>query len=539
MKSILFIIVFAIMLFPSSSIYAQSTDFSLDESCTCIVAGKKATQDGSVITSHTCDGNYRTWLNIIPAASHKSNSTIDINWGSMHTETPWDTRGIEKKGEIPQIENSFAYLNTAYPCLNEKQLAIGESTMGGRKELKNTNGLFLIENLEAIALQRCSTARDAITLIGELVKEYGYADAGECLCIADKKEVWIFEIFGEGPDNIGAVWAAQRIPDDHVGVCANISRIGEIDLSKTDYFMASENVFDVAKSMGFWDGEKTFKFWEVYSGDKPFQIREYFILSSVAPSLNLDYDANELPFSVKPDKKISVRDVMALLRSTFEGTPWDMTQNLKSIKKVKDKDGEWETDTIISPYANPWMRGGMMSLLNYQKEGCVTYQRSCAVAWCSYSFVAQLRDWLPDEYGGIAWFSFDNPAQSPRFPIFCGTMKLPESFNYSGQFDFNNKSAHWSYRQANRLASIRYGEGRKIIEPALMEYENKAFDELTFIEKQAAKLLKQDEKNRKKGESSNLCQEYLSRYTCDFQASTSQRWEELRDELWTKFRFSF
>lgn len=518
---------------------AQNEDFNLDESCTCIVAGEKATTDGSVITSHTCDGNYRTWLNIVPAKTHKKDEIVEIYKGGMHTETPWDTRGLEKRGEIPQVKETYAFLNTAYPCLNEKQLAIGESTISGRKEMKSDKGMFLIENLEAIVLQRCTTAREAIKLMGELVKEYGYCDAGECLCIADKKEVWIFEIFGPGEDKVGAVWAAQRIPNDHVGVCANISRIGELDLKNKDYYMASDNVYDLAKDMGFWDGEETFKFWKAYSGAKPFQIREYFILSSVAPSLDLQYDADELPFSVKPDEKISVRDVMALLRSTFEGTEWDMTQNLKMRSRNKDSEGNVYYDTIVSPYANPWMRGEMMGMLNYQHEGAVKFNRTCAVAWCSYSFVAQLRDDLPDEFGGVAWFAFDNPGQSPRIPIFCGTMSLPESFNYSGQFDFNSKSAHWQYRQANRLATVKYGEGRKLIEPALMEYETKAFDEIAFVQEHASKLLKEDQKSHKSGEPTHLCQDYLTQYTADFYGMTAQRWLELRDEFWTKFRFSF
>ncbi len=538
MKALLTFLFLFTFVFGQFSI-AQNEDFNLDESCTCIVAGKNATTDGSVITSHTCDGNYRTWLNVVPASSHKKDEVVEVFKGGMHTETPWDTRGLEKRGEIPQVKETYAYLNTAYPCLNEKQLAIGESTIGGRKEMKSDKGMFLIENLEAIALQRCTNAREAIKLMGELVAEYGYCDAGECLLIADKNEVWVFEIFGPGKDKVGAVWAAQRIPDDHVGVCANISRIGELDLKDKDNYMASDNVFDLAKEMGFWNGEETFKFWKAYSGEKPFQIREYFILSSVAPSLNLQYDAEELPFSVKPDELISVRDVMALLRSTFEGTEWDMTQNIKIRKRKKDDDCNVYYDTIVSPYANPWMRGDMMATYNYQNEGTVEYQRVCAVAWCSYSFVAQLRDDLPDEFGGVAWFAFDNPGQSPRFPIFCGTMKLPEAFNYSGQFDFNSKSAHWQFRRANRLATVQYGEGRKLIEPALMEYENKAFEEIEYVREHAAELLKQDEANRKKGNPSHLCEDYLTQYTADFYSMTAQKWLNLRDEFWTKFRFSF
>jgi len=534
-----FTLIIALLLCFLQTTFAQTDEYPLSESCTSIMVGKKATTDGSVITSHTCDGRYRSWLNIVPAAKNDDKAMMDIQWGTMMTETPWDTRGVETKGKIKQVKETFAYLNVAYPCMNEKQLIIGESTISGRKELVNNKGLFLIENLEAIVLQRCSTARDAIKLMGELVKESGYADGGECITIADKKEVWVFEIFGEGPDKIGAVWAAQRIPDDHVGVCANISRISEIDLKNKDYFMASDNVFSVAKKMGFWDGKETFKFWKAYSGSKPFQIREYFILSSLAPSLKLDYNAEELPFSVKPDKKVSVRDVMALLRSTFEGTEWDMTQNLKMVTSYKNDAGETITDTITSPYANPWMKREMMGMLNYQKEGTVKFQRTCAVAWCAYSFVGQCRDWLPDEVGGVCWFSFDNPAESPRIPIFAGTLSLPQSFNYSGQFAFNEQSAHWQYRQANRLATARWGDGRKLIEPALMQFEDKAFTELAEVDKRAADLLKEDQANAAAGQPTQKCREYLTRYTADFHAASAAKWLELRNQLWTDLKLSF
>ncbi len=231
-----------LVLSSASFLFAQP-DEARNESCTSIMFGKDATDDGSVITAHTCDAYYRTWVNIIPAQKFDRDTTHKVYWGTMHTHTAWSMDGMELKGEIPEASETYAYLNTAYPCINEKQLAIGETTIIGRKELQNKNGLFLIEELERIALQRCTKARDAIKLIGELIKEYGFADLGECITIADTKEVWQLEIFGEGPDKIGGVWAAQRIPDDHVGISANIPRIGELDLDNPDYFMASDNVF--------------------------------------------------------------------------------------------------------------------------------------------------------------------------------------------------------------------------------------------------------------------------------------------------------
>jgi dipeptidase len=210
-----------------------------------------------------------------------------------------------------------------------------------------------------------------------------------------------------------------------------------------------------------------------------------------------------------------------------------MTKNLSMVVSRKDSIGNPISDTIKSPYANPWMRGEMLRMLNYQNKDAVTFQRTCAVAWCSYSFVGQCRDWLPDEIGGVCWFSFDNPAESPRIPIFCGTLSLPESFNYSGQFDFNEKSAHWQYRQANRLATIRWGEGRKIIEPAILEFENKVFNELEYIEKTALNLYKKNDFKTSK------CSDYLSNCTNNYYQISSNQWIEIRNKLWTNLKLHF
>ena len=165
-------------------------------SCTSIMVGKKASVDGSVITSHTCDSWYRTWMQIVPSRDYKKDTVTAIYDGRMHTQSALDSTKMYKKGEIPQVRHTYRFLDTAYPCLNEKQLGIGETTVSGRDTLRNKKGLFKIEELQRIALERCSTAREAIRLMGDLVKQYGYGDSGECLTIADKNEVWIFEIFG-------------------------------------------------------------------------------------------------------------------------------------------------------------------------------------------------------------------------------------------------------------------------------------------------------------------------------------------------------
>jgi len=499
-------------------------------SCTSIMAGRLATTDGSVITAHSCDGNYRTWLNIVPHQKHEKGSTNKIYFGKMHTETSWDLRGHVLRGDIPQVDETYAFLNVAYPCMNEKQLAIGEATIGGRRELYNSEGMFTIEEVERLMLERCTNARDAIRLAGELVKKYGYSDRGECITIADPKEVWQFEIFGAGPLEIGAVWAAARIPDDHIGVSANIPRIGELDLDNPDYFMASENVFSVAEDMEWWDPDKgePFKFWKAYSGRKPFSTREYFIFSTFAPSLNLDQNAKELPFSVKPDKKVSVRDIMAMYRQAYEGTEMDMTKNLLVKKRRSD---EMEK----SPVANPWMSWDMMNLLNTLKPGTVMRHRTIAISGCSYSHVLQCRDWLPDPIGGIAWFAFDNPGQSARIPIFSGVKELPPSFEICGQHRFRTDSAAWAFRRANRLATVRWGVARKFIEDAIKEFEGKAFADLPLIEKMTLELYESEGAEKAHAK---IC-EYLTKYTNDFARAAIHKYWELGDKFWIMFKWGF
>ncbi|MEA3421220.1 MAG: C69 family dipeptidase [Acidobacteriota bacterium] len=515
-----------ILIFPHQPVQKKPQDSKdMESCCTSIMAGRLATIDGSVITAHSCDGNYRTWLNIVPHKKHEKGSTNKIYHGKLHTETAWDLRGLVLKGEIPQVEETYAFINTAYPCMNEKQLAIGETTIRGRRELYNSEGVFSIEELERVILERCTNARDAIRLVGELVKKYGYSDWGECITIADPKEVWQLEIFGAGPLEIGSVWAAVRIPDEHVGISANIPRIGELNLDNPDNYMASENVSSVAQEMGWWDPEsgEPFKFWKAYSGIKPFSTREYFVLSTLAPSLNLDRDSKELPFSVKPDKKVSVRDIMKLYRQTYAGTELDMTKNLM-VKKRRS------SEMIKSPVVSPWMSRDLVTLLNTLKPGAVERQRTIAIAGCSYSHVLQCRDWLPDEVGGICWFAFDNPGQSVKIPIFAGVAKLPKSFEICGQHRFRTDSACWAFRRANRLATVRWGIAGKYIEQAVMEFEEKAFTELPALEKIVQDLNKKDIKESLK---------YITKYTNDFARAAMFRYWELGNEFWGMFGRQF
>lgn len=501
--------------------------------CTSIMVGKKASADGSVIVSHTCDGRYRTWMTIEPAQNHKPGTMHKVFKGTMHTAFPADTQGVKFAGEIPQVAHTYAYLNTAYPCLNEKQLAIGETTFSGPDTLVNSKGLFLIEELERVALMRCATAREAVKLIGSLVQQYGYGDGGECITIADKKEIWQMEILGEGPEKIGGVWAAQRIPDDHVGVSANIPRIGKMQRDNPEYFMASDNVEEVALKYGLWDGKEPFVFWKAfnssYANGKNFREREFFILNALAPSLKLSMEMAELPFSVKPDSNVNVLKVIELFRSTYEGTDMDMLKNLKIVKKVKNEDGTFRNDTIPSPVGNPWMTTNALNTYNFLSDNAVTFQRTVSVAWCSYSHVIQLRDWLPDAIGGVCWISVDNPAESPRIPIFCGNSELPEAFNYCGQRKFNENAILWYYRPANKLATLSWKNTRQDIEKNIAHFEQKLINDLPALEKSVVEM------NGKSAKINRL----LNQYTSDFVEDTRVCWKNMEEKFWVRFGLGF
>ena len=533
-QSLLAAIVMAVTMLTAGAQTDETTPEGMRRmSCTSIMVGKRASTDGSVITSHTCDSWYRTWMTMTPARDYERDTVTAIYDGRMHTQTPQDSTKMYRKGTIPQVRHTYRYLDTAYPCLNEKQLAMGETTIGGRDTLRNRQGMFTIEELQRIALERCTTAREAIRLMGQLVKQYGYGDSGECLTIADKNEVWIFEVFGEGPTKIGGVWAAQRIPDDEIAVSANISRIGRLDLNDPDHYMASDNVYDVARRLKLWDGKQEFSFWRVYSGGnylketKNYSVREHYIMNALAPSLHLSDTIQELPLSVKPDSLVSVERVMALLGSYYE----DSDKNLSGRHRIpnpkrKDKQGnlvENQPDSIVSPVSNPWMRPDEINMYYAMGDSAMKNIRTVSVSWCAYSTVIQLRSWLPDEVGGVCWMALDNPGESPRFPIFSGTTELPKLLQVCGQHSDRDDAALWHYRKANRLATVRWGTYRKVLEPLRDYYVHKGQRELPWVEQSWQSLNAADP---------NAAQQMLNGYVADFFGATIVRWDELARHIW-------
>ncbi len=272
------------------------------DGCTTITVGKTGTADGSVMTSHTCDSHRtRGWLTITSEMSHTPGSNVTMVKRTTSDSLAMPTYKYIATGEIPQVEKTHGFINTAYPCMNDQQLAIGESTFGGRKSLQSDKGLIDCQQLVRLMLERCSTAREAIKMAGELTGKYGYNDAGECLTIADTKEVWHFEIVGPGKDKVGSIWVAQRVPDNHISVNANASRIRKIDPENGTYFLASKNIYTVAQDSGWWDPSLgPFEFCYAYApeGRTSFAARrrEWRVLSLAAPSLNLMPMLRTIPF---------------------------------------------------------------------------------------------------------------------------------------------------------------------------------------------------------------------------------------------------
>jgi dipeptidase len=499
------------------------------DGCTSITVGRLATVDGSVITSHT-DDSHRTEssIDIIPAHDYGIGSLCPV-----YKRTPCDTMAMPvyiyiKTDDIPQIAHTNGFINTAYPCLNDHQLAIGESTFGGREVLQSENGLIDCEYLCQIMLERCSTAREAIKLADELTTAYGWIDPGECLTLADKKEVWHFEIVGPGKGKKGSIWAAQRVPDDHIAVNANASRIRMINLKDPDYYMASANIFTMAIDSGWCTSKKEFEFCYAYAPESRTSFasrrREWRVFDLLAPSLKLDPNAENFPFSIKPDHPVSLEKLVTIFKDYYEGTPFDMTKDIT----VTNEKGM----TVISPLANPFMPYDMNKMFKINGGWGWLGERTIARWYTMYATIIQCRDWLPDEIGGVAWIALDNVATSIYIPIYCGVNDLPQSYKTPGRArGFTRESAWWAFNYLGTLTAQRWGDMRHDVEAAWDPWQKELFDNQKKIEQQALDLYNQNNPVKTK----NL----LTGYTNDWGNKVVKKAWETGDFLWTKYDEKF
>lgn len=493
------------------------------DNCTSILVGRLASVDGSTMTTHTCDCGLCDWTwRHVPAARHKPGETRKIYHISQFKTWPpteglkWDLVKKDFTGlEIPEVPYTYAYHHGMFGYINEKQVAIGESTIGNVRKLDNPTPTpaFDITMLTIIAMERASTAREAIKIMGELAEKYGYGfhDNGEMLAVADPKEVWIFEIIPVGPlwtpqsGKPGAVWCAQRVPDDHVSVCPNESRIGEIDLNNPDYFMASPNVISCAVENGLYDpaSGQPFNWKKAYSplnesaasSNGRYQ-RLWRFFDLVAPSLKLSPSTPnmDLPFSVKPDRKLSVADVINLTRDRSYGTPFDPVKGIRG-----------------GPFKNP----------NYYRQ-----TRTICDSRAEYSTVTQCRDWLPDPIGGIVWISFGSQDTACYMPFYAGVTELPRSFSIGDHWVFNRDSARWAFDYVDFHVQVIYSEAIKDVEQAIQQYEKPIIDQIPEIDRKALEIYKKNPKEAAR---------FLTGFCLNNAQNVVRAWWDLGDQLLVKY----
>jgi len=521
-----------------------------DDHCTDIVVGRAASADGSVMTSHTgCCSECR--VHVVPARTYKPGAMAPVYYGLQDVRKPLHKYG-KVIGHIPQVKKTYAYFHTGYPQMNEHQLAIGESTLCQRKELKTDyergcRQIMTIEQAQLFALQRCRTAREAIRLITSLLEKYGFLPScgpeSEGLCIADPQEVWVLEVFSVGPDwdpdkgELGAIWAAQRVPEDHVAILPNWSIIKEIDLDRPDDFMASANYMQVAIDHGWYDPKsgRPFVWQEAYA---PLPIdgslgRLWLFYSRVAPSLKNwstsfgggpskthGYDPyhtvrmplSYFPFSVKPEKKLSVQDVIAFQRSTFEETIFDMTADTDWL--VSDgKDGY-----VKSPLTTPFPSQAMRELLD------IDYHR--VVSRGGYGMVAQLRSWLPDPIGGVYWFYLDNQYVSTYVPIYAGVQEISQPYMTYDPDRFSEESARWAIDFVDNLLYLRWQDAMEDLRAVRDPLENGFFRSQEKIDAEAMEL---------HSRGADKTTEYLTELTNKRMEEVVNMYRDLRRLLITKY----
>ncbi len=514
-----------------------------ENGCMDVMVGKDATVDGSVITSHTVDGWYDSTkcIVVVPGQTFPEGAMVDVFYGLVREELdpPY------KLGEIPQVSETYTYFHDAYSHGNEHQVLIGETTIGQKEVLKTfptEKAIMTIEQLAAFALQRTDTARDAIKEMGRLGEQYGFlgscADMGECLTVTDPDEGWVFEIFSVGvawdpanfdennPDTFGAVWAAQRVPDDEIVCVPNISRIRVIDLGEPDYFMASDNYEQCAidQDIAVYDTSGNFIWQESYTpalggwslSSEWVRIRLHLVYSWAAPSMEWDpyKETQTYPFSIKPEKKVSVMDVIELQRSTLTGTVFDMEANPAWLVPGPE-------DTVVkSPFATPFPGGDLRKLLN------IPYHRPAARQGCSFGVVTQARNWLPDAIGGIIWFYFDNPNTSIHVPIYVGVQEIPDSWTIFNRTQFSLEADRWAFMLADDLVNRRYQDAIQDLKAVRDPLQAEFFANQEAVEKKALELYNEDPMKAK---------QYLTEYTHEAMAKATKAYWDLNWELIAKY----
>ncbi len=502
--------------------------------CTNFLITKGASADGSTMISYAADSHvlfgelYHT-----PAADHKAGSLLKVY--------EWDTG--KYLGEIAQIAHTYNVIGN----MNEHQLAIGETTYGGHRELVDTTGVIDYGSLIYITLQRAKTAREAIQTMVGLVNEYGYYSSGESFSIADPNEVWILEMIGKGVGNTGAVWVARMIPDGYVSGHANQARIttfpwndeaGSISSDQMDQLFDSKvttvyaaDVMSFAKEKGYINAnvnKANFSFSDTYApvdfGAARFcDMRVWAWFNDISEGMDAYWDyakgeishdkktsyaSNRMPLWVKPTNKISVRDVMQNMRNHLEGTELDMSQDIGA-----------------GPYGVPYRWRGLTWEVD-GKQYC--NERATATQQTGFSFVAQCRSWLPDPVGGLFWFGIDDAASCVYTPIYTSSTKVPESYAVGNGdiMTFAEDAAFWVFNQVSNFAYTRYSAIHPEIEAKQKTLEEKYVAYVAVVDEAAKTLYETD---------SDLAIDFLTNYSVSTADQLVQDWKAFYQYLFVKY----
>lgn len=486
--------------------------------CTNFLITKGATTDGSTMITYAADSHTLYGeLYFTPAADHAKGEMLDIY--------EWDTG--KYLGQIEQVEHTYSVVGN----MNEHQLAIGETTFGGRSELGSQTGAIMdYGSLIYVTLQRAKTAREAIKVMAELVKEYGYYSSGESFSIADSEEVWIMELIGKGEGEKGAVWVAQRIPDGYISGHANQARITNFPLKDTENCIYSKDVISFAHEKGWYNGvNKDFSFSDVYApvdfgGARFCEARVWAGFNKVASGMekHVDYAmgkiehadhgfaSNRMPLWIKPDQALTVSDVMGMMRDHYEGTPIDMTTDLGAGPHglpYRWRPLTWEVDSVA-----------------YCNERAISTQQT------GFSFVSQSRGNLPSPIGGILWFGVDDTYSTCYVPMYCGITEVPETFAVGNGdlLTYSETSAFWAFNLVSNLSYLSYSRMIGDVIAVQNELESKFIAKTPAID--AAALSLWNSGNR------DLAIKVLTDYSANTANNTTERWKELANYLLIKYK---
>ena len=477
--------------------------------CTNFIVGKKASADGSVICSYNAD-DYGLFIGLChyPAGKHEK--------GSVRKIYDWDTNVYH--GQIPEAEVTYNVIGN----INEYQVSIGETTFGGREELVDTTGILDYGSLIYIALQRSKTAREAIKVMTTLTDKYGYCSGGETFTICDPNEAWIMEMIGKGPGRKGTVWVAVRIPDDAICAHANQSRIRTFNQKDKKNVMFSKDCITFAREKGWFSGKDAdFSFCEAYaypdfSGRRFCEARVWSFFNHFSTDMEryLPYaegkvkDAEPMPLWIKPNRKVSVQDIQECMRDHYEGTPFSL-----------DKD----------PGQGVWNMPYRPTPLTYKVDGKEYFnERPTSTQQTAFSYVAQLRSWLPRQVGGVLWFGNDDGNMVAYTPVYCGNTSQPECYNTKGAdaVTFSMKNAFWVCNWVSNMVYPRYSLMFGSLKSVRDSLETSYFSAQAEIERKAMVLY---------DENPSLAIDFLTDYGIDKAQQMIDRWRQLGTYLIVKY----